>query len=320
MFDPLLWVLYHFITHYAGQTTQGDTNDGDAVDQVSGSKDVTSLPLGADDLKLLTTLKESNTPDQSDTSAPADPQSEEECKGGHRIRKKSSPCPQKQTLPEPQPPTSYVPDQSDEMPLPAYVKMIKFNSYTAAQNTDQYDAFITSEAQYFESEYSGKKELGEGKYGAVYLAIRNSNGMKVAYKSISRADVREYTLDPTSPPRCHTRNPTVLSEEQSVEQCISSRPQNLLLPHELALQMYLSRPGHENPHVPEVLDYIILEDKFILVMEYFDEKWVSLSSYVEEKGQLDIDTIRSICREILNGMLSLKRHGVAHDDLHGMSQ
>ncbi|KAH6561070.1 hypothetical protein BASA62_010090 [Batrachochytrium salamandrivorans] len=76
-----------------------------------------------------------------------------------------------------------------------------------------------------------------------------------------------------TPPRCHTRNPTVLSEEQSVEQCISSRPQNLLLPHELALQMYLSRPGHENPHVPEVLDYIILEDEFILVMEYFDQNW-----------------------------------------------
>ncbi|KAH9250562.1 hypothetical protein BASA81_011607 [Batrachochytrium salamandrivorans] len=84
----------------------------------------------------------------------------------------------------------------------------------------------------------------------------------------------------------------------------------------LPLQMYLSRPGHENPHVPEVLDYIILEDEFILVMEYFDENWMSLSSYVEEKRQLDIDTIRSICREILNGMLSLKRHGVAHDDLH----
>ncbi|KAH6583173.1 hypothetical protein BASA61_008115 [Batrachochytrium salamandrivorans] len=220
------------------------------------AQDVTSLPLGADDLKLLTTLKESNTPDQSDTSAPADPQSEEECK----------------------------------------------------------------EAQYFESEYSGKKELSKGKYGAVYLATRKSDGLKVVYKSIPRTDVREYTLELIPPPRYHPRNPTVRSKKPPVEQCISSRPQNLLLPHEFALQMYLSRPGHENPHVPEVFDYIILEDNFILVMEYFDEKWVSLSSYVEEKGQLDIDTIRSICREILNGMLSLKRHGVAHDDLHGMSQ
>ncbi|KAH6574552.1 hypothetical protein BASA60_005459 [Batrachochytrium salamandrivorans] len=39
MFDPLLWVLPHFATHYAGQTTQGNTNEDDSVDQVSGSKD-----------------------------------------------------------------------------------------------------------------------------------------------------------------------------------------------------------------------------------------------------------------------------------------
>ncbi|KAH6588007.1 hypothetical protein BASA61_006156 [Batrachochytrium salamandrivorans] len=38
MFDPLLWVLHHFITHYAGQTTQGNKDDGDGVDQASGSK------------------------------------------------------------------------------------------------------------------------------------------------------------------------------------------------------------------------------------------------------------------------------------------
>ncbi|KAH6570436.1 hypothetical protein BASA60_007705 [Batrachochytrium salamandrivorans] len=48
MFDPLLWVLPHFITHYAGKTTQGNRNDGDDVDLVSGSnpnpKDATSLP------------------------------------------------------------------------------------------------------------------------------------------------------------------------------------------------------------------------------------------------------------------------------------
>ncbi|KAH6580503.1 hypothetical protein BASA61_009598 [Batrachochytrium salamandrivorans] len=51
-------------------------------------------------------------------------------------------------------------------------------------------------------------------------------------------------------------------------------------------------------------------------MEYFDENWEDLSSYVEEKGQLDIETVRSIAREIINGMLSLKRHGVVHEDLH----
>ncbi|KAH6566231.1 hypothetical protein BASA62_006828 [Batrachochytrium salamandrivorans] len=103
---------------------------------------------------------------------------------------------------------------------------------------------------YFESEYSPKKKLGQGRYGAVYLATKNSNGMEVAYKSIPKPDVREYTLESTIPHICHLRNSLVLSEEQSAVQCMSSRPPNLSVPYELALQMYLSRPGYDNPYVP----------------------------------------------------------------------
>ncbi|KAH6589077.1 hypothetical protein BASA61_005733 [Batrachochytrium salamandrivorans] len=87
MFDSLLWVLPHFVTHYAGQTTQGDTNDGDGVDQASGSKDApkqdTSLPQRVYPLRLKRPLQESSTHDQSDALAPADLQPEKECGGGH---------------------------------------------------------------------------------------------------------------------------------------------------------------------------------------------------------------------------------------------
>ncbi|KAH6593550.1 hypothetical protein BASA50_007264 [Batrachochytrium salamandrivorans] len=326
MFDSLLWVLPHFVTHYAGQTTQGDTNDGDGVDQASGSKDApkqdTSLPQRVYPLRLKRPLQESSTHDQSDALAPADLQPEKECGGGHRIRKISKPCSQHQSQSELQPSISHDLPQSDEMPLPVRVGESEVESYSLSWETDQYHKFTEQEAEYFESEYSFEKELGKGRSGVVSLATRKSNGLKVAYKSIPKSEVKKYELELESnlPFICHLRNPLVGSDEQSVEQCMSSRPPNLLVPHEFIIQMYLSRPGHGSPYVPKVFDYIILENEFIVVMEYFDEKWVTLFSYFKEKGRLDIDDAREIVREIVNGMISLRQHGILHDDLTGMSQ
>ncbi|KAH6587140.1 hypothetical protein BASA50_001420 [Batrachochytrium salamandrivorans] len=321
MFDPLLWVLLHFITpHYAGQTTQGDTNDGDAVDQASGSRDATILPLRVYPLSLKRPLQESNILDQSDASSSADFQPEEECKGKHGIRKISKSCPHQQSPPELRPSTLHDPHQSDEMPLPVRVEESEAESYRWGQNAEQYNEFIAGETKYFKSEYSYKRKLGEGKSGVVFLATKKSDGMEVAYKSIPKTKVDDYTLESIPPPRCHLPNPSALSDEQSVEQCMSSRPPNLLFPYEFAIHMYLSRTGHENPYVPMGVDYFILKDKFMLIMEYFDEKWVTLSSYAKERKRLDIEEARDILREIVNAVISLKRQGVVHGDLTGMSQ
>ncbi|KAH6564345.1 hypothetical protein BASA60_010356 [Batrachochytrium salamandrivorans] len=206
--------------------------------------------------------------------------------------------------------------QSDEMPLPAYLGKSEGKSYRRDQKTDEYDAFIASETQYFKSEYLFEKELGKGSSGVVYLATRKSDGMQVAYKSISYKDVDEYALEPSPPPICHLPNSLVLSEEPSVAQCMSSRPPNLLLSYELLLQMYLSRPGHENPYVPTTFDYITLKNKFVLVMEYIGGSWVTLSKYVEGKERPDIVEARNIIREIVNGMIYLKQYGILHRDIH----
>ncbi|KAH6585066.1 hypothetical protein BASA61_007138 [Batrachochytrium salamandrivorans] len=150
------------------------------------------------------------------------------------------------------------------MPLPAYFKMGIFQYYTHFRKTKQYRIFTEKEGMYFRSEYSSKEKLGRGKFGAVYLATKKSNGMEVAYKSIPKSKVRRYTLESNTSPICHPHNPLVGSEEPSVAQCMSSRPPNLLLPYEFMLQMYLSRPGHENPYVPEVFDYFILKNGTLL--------------------------------------------------------
>ncbi|KAH6596938.1 hypothetical protein BASA61_003293 [Batrachochytrium salamandrivorans] len=182
MFDPLLWVLHHFITHYAGQNTQGNTNDGDNANQASGSKDATSLPLGTTPTTLPKALQESGTPDQSGASSSA----------------------------------NFQPKKSGEMPLPARIGKSEIQSYSQYQDTDQYDAFTKEEARYFRSEYLFEKELGEGKSGAVFLATRKSDGKKVAYKSISKTKIREYASESSPSPICHLRNPLGHSEEQSV--------------------------------------------------------------------------------------------------------
>ncbi|KAH6593106.1 hypothetical protein BASA50_007626 [Batrachochytrium salamandrivorans] len=318
MFNTSLWVLHHFVIHYAGQTNQGDKNNGDGADQASDSKQDTGLLQGTTPTTLPPTLQESNTPSQSDASSSVDLQPGEECKGGYRIRKISKSCPQQPSSPGSQPFTSYVPPKSYEMPLPAYFRMEKseIRSYRRNQKTDQYNAFIGEETRYFESTYSLKKILGQGSSGVVYLATRKSDGMEVIYKSIPYKYVAEYTLESTPSPICHLRSPLVPFEETSVAQCMSSRPPNLLLSYELLLQMYLSRPGHENPYVPATLDYIALKKKYILVMEYFGGSWADLLSYVDGKGRPDIVDARDIVKEIVEAMIHLRQYGVMHNDIH----
>ncbi|KAH6600602.1 hypothetical protein BASA50_002167 [Batrachochytrium salamandrivorans] len=295
---------------------QGDTNDGDDANQAFGLKKAASLIQGTTSTTLPTTLQESNTPNQSGASSSADLQPEEECGSLRWLRKISRSCPQQQSPPEPQPSTSQDPPQPDKMPLPAYFRVGIFKYYTYFWITNQYPEFTKEEAMYFKSKYSPEKKLGQGKYGAVYLAIRKSDGMEVACKSIPKSDVRKYTLESTPLPICHLRNPLVGSEEPSFAQCMSSRPPDLPVPYEFMLQMYLSQPGHDNPYVPGVIDYFILKDKYIVVMEYIGGKWVSLSSYLMERKHLDVSKSRDIIREIVNAMISLKQYGVLHDDIH----
>ncbi|KAH6589002.1 hypothetical protein BASA61_005762 [Batrachochytrium salamandrivorans] len=201
------------------------------------------------------------------------------------------------------------------MPLPAYAGESEVESDSEIRKTDQYREFTKEETRYFESEYLFEDILGRGQSGVVFLATRNSDGMKVAYKSIPTDKVYLYASESNPPPRCHTPNPLVLSEETSVAQCMSSRPSNLYVPYEFMLQMYLSRPGHENPYVPTTFDYFILENEYILVMECFDESWVNLAKYAEKKGRLDIEDARNIIKEVINGMIYLKQYGILHGDL-----
>ncbi|KAH9260517.1 hypothetical protein BASA82_001122 [Batrachochytrium salamandrivorans] len=324
--------VHHFITHYAGQPNQGNNDDGDGVDQAFGLKKATGLPQRTTPPTLPKALQESNSPDQNGASSSVDPQPANGCKDGYWFLGLFNMCPQQQSPPESQPFISYIPFQSDEMPLPVLVGESEVESYNQDRNIEQYRKFTEKEAQYFRSEYHIEKELGKGRFGVVYLATRNSDGMEVAYKSIPYKNVNGYTLEPITSPICHVPNPPVCSKEPSaiqcivyskkpsVEQCMSPRPPNLLVPYEYMLQMYLSRPGHDNPYVPKVFDYFILEDEYIAVMEYFGEDWVNFSRYRKERIRLEVGDARDIVREVVEALIYLKQYNVVHRDIHGMSQ
>ncbi|KAH6590776.1 hypothetical protein BASA50_009154 [Batrachochytrium salamandrivorans] len=368
MVDPLLWVLHHFITHYAGQTTQGDTDDDDGdgdyfdktFDYNPKSKKISRFlqkSLSMDRYQLLQKngisdksgassstgfkskkagrflqrlgsmnkykpFQESGTPDESDilnqsgASSSADSKSKNRRKDSVWKKLLSKSPPQQQSQPRSQSSTSHDSFQFDEMPLPDYVEKLEAESYSQGWNADQYNEFVEEETKWFELEYSLKKEMGKEQYGAIYLAIKKSNGMKVTCKSILKKNVEKYALESTPPPRCHISNPLSRPKDQSVAQCMSPRPPTLYVAHEAVIQMYLSRPGHENPYVLRVFDYFILKDKFMLIMDYFDESWVSLFSYLKKKIRLDIDEVRIIIKKVVNGMISLKQQGVFHNDLH----
>ncbi|KAH9275317.1 hypothetical protein BASA83_002085 [Batrachochytrium salamandrivorans] len=140
--------------------------------------------------------------------------------------------------------------------------------------------------------------------------------MRVACKTIPTENVEEYALELSPPPRCHTPNPLSRHKKLAAAQCMSPRPSGLYVPHEVAIHMYLSRPGNENIYVPRAIDYITLQDGFILIMEYINEEWVSLLSYLMERGRLGVSEARHIIRKVIDGMINLKQQGVLQEDLH----
>ncbi|KAH6583459.1 hypothetical protein BASA60_001446 [Batrachochytrium salamandrivorans] len=95
------------------------------------------------------------------------------------------------------------------------------------------------------------------------------------------------------------------------------RPQNLLLPFEVKVQEYLSQSGYENPHVPSVIDYIVTEKAYILVMEYSGEGWVELDGYITKHGKFSVDKARLIIKEVVTALVSFKKFGILHGDVAG---
>ncbi|KAH6576696.1 hypothetical protein BASA62_001288 [Batrachochytrium salamandrivorans] len=259
-----------------------------------------------------TALQESDTSDQSDASSLADLRLEEERRNRDWLlnvfRTRT------QSLPEPEPPA--LPDfpRFGTTP-PVCLRGAEAELYRQNQNTDEYNAFTASEVKYLESEYSIKEVIDRGHYGVTYRAVRKSDGRSVAYKSIRKLSVSLYALESSPSLICYLRDSLVYSNKPSVEQFLPSRPSNLLIPWELAVQMHLSQPGRENPHIQKAFDYAVLEDEYVLIMELLDKQWETFSIFVDKNIRIDIEHARDITRKVVEVMVSLKKQGVVSTDI-----
>ncbi|KAH6593714.1 hypothetical protein BASA50_007150 [Batrachochytrium salamandrivorans] len=191
--------------------------------------------------------------------------------------------------------------------------------YLLIQKNDEHRRFFEEEDMYFKSEYRSVRRLGQGSFGIVHLAIKKSSGLEVVYKAIKKKNVSLYTLESSPPPECHSTEIPALYGKHAGARCMSSRPHNLLLPFEVKVQEYLSKPGYVNPSVPVVIDYIVRENEYILVMEYSGEDWVSLDKYMTKHGKFSVDKARLIIKEVITALLSLKKLGVLHGDIAGQN-
>ncbi|KAH6585181.1 hypothetical protein BASA61_007046 [Batrachochytrium salamandrivorans] len=215
-----------------------------------------------------------------------------------------------QTTPHADPPSD-----RPRLPRPTCMTPEESETYLQIQENDEYRRFVNEEDKYFKSEYHSVDELGQGSFGIAHLAIKKSSGLEVVYKAIRKAGVSLYTFESSPPSECHSTEVSTLYGKHAGARCMPPRPQNLLLPPEIEMQKYLSQSGYENPYVPRVIDYMVTEGEYILVMEYFGEEWVDLNRYMTKHGKFSVNKARLILKEVITALLSLKKLGVFHGDI-----
>ncbi|KAH6574189.1 hypothetical protein BASA61_003890 [Batrachochytrium salamandrivorans] len=164
------------------------------------------------------------------------------------------------------------------------------------------------------------KKLGAGISGSAYLGTKGSmryQGLEVVYKIIPISSVFTYALEQTPPHVCHNPDPIVRQDQQLGDRCMAPRPESVWVPYEVKVLEYLSQPKLNNQYVPTVVDYIVAKEYFVLVMKYLGSDWMTLDNYMEKYGRMSVSDARIVFRELVIAILSLRKLGVIHGDIHG---
>jgi serine/threonine protein kinase len=128
----------------------------------------------------------------------------------------------------------------------------------------------------FEEQYSILRRIGTGGFSTVYLAENTSNGQRVAVKIITKKQHSEKTLT------------SFIREIEILKFC-----------------------NHEN--IIKYIDHFENSDQIFLIQEFVSGG--DLSDYIELNGPLPESKIKSILRQIANGLGYLHKHCIIHRDI-----
>ncbi|KAH6573474.1 hypothetical protein BASA60_006023 [Batrachochytrium salamandrivorans] len=190
--------------------------------------------------------------------------------------------------------------------------------YLQIQENDDHLLFTECEDMYLQLKYNYVKKPSMGMHSSyLQLATKKSDGSKVLLKTIEKEYVIFYSFESTSPSELHGAEVSAIYGKYAGEKCMSPKSLNSVLPFEIEMQKYLSQDGYGSPHVPRVIDYVVTESTYVLVMEYPGEEWMALDEYTTEHGKFSADEVRFITKEVMTALLSLKNLGVAHGSVAG---
>ncbi|RXN11150.1 serine threonine- kinase pim-2-like protein [Labeo rohita] len=128
--------------------------------------------------------------------------------------------------------------------------------------------------------------MGRGWYGQVRMAVRKSDGQKVAIKFIEN---------------------------------IQGEPEDYLLgyPHKLPLEVVLMSLVKDppSPHIVELFERFEDSKTLVLVMEYL-KTFTTLQSFLDKTAPLQESVARTLMVEIVKSAKECAEHGVCHLDMH----
>ncbi|KAH6597413.1 hypothetical protein BASA50_004469 [Batrachochytrium salamandrivorans] len=225
-----------------------------------------------------------------------------------------------QNQPESQLPTLHAdsPFARPKLLRPTCMRKSDSKPYLRQEENDDRLLFTECEDMYLQLKYNYVKKPSMGMHSSyLQLATKKSDGSKVLLKTIEKEYVIFYSFESTSPSELHGAEVSAIYGKYAGEKCMSPRPQNSVLPFEIEMQKYLSQDGYGSPHVPRVIDYVVTESTYVLVMEYPGEEWMALDEYTTEHGKLSVDEVRLIIKEVMTALSYLKSLGVAHGSVAG---
>ncbi|RXN36459.1 serine threonine- kinase pim-2-like protein [Labeo rohita] len=129
-------------------------------------------------------------------------------------------------------------------------------------------------------------DLGRGCYGQVKMAVRKSDGQKVAIKFIQNIQGEPEDYLPGYPCK---------------------------LPIEVVLMSLVKDPP--SPHIVELFEWFEDSKTLVLVMEYL-ETFTTLASFLDNTGPLQESVARTLMVEIVQSAKECAEHGVCHLDMH----